>query len=53
MLLFGVVTLSPRALFHFRTGNMVRALYFLLLIVVVLFFSVMAFYFAYGGIREL
>ncbi|MCL5422293.1 MAG: hypothetical protein M1461_07470 [Nitrospirae bacterium] len=53
MLSFGVITLFPRAIFHFRRGDTLRALYFLLLVAVTLFFSVMAFYFAYGGIKEL
>lgn len=53
MLFFGVITLAPRAIVHFRTGNTLRALYFVLLVALTLFFSVLAFYFAYGGIKEL
>jgi len=53
MLFFGVVTLAPRAIVHFRRGNLLQALYFLILVALTLFFSVMAFYFAYGGIKEL
>ena len=53
MLFFGVLTLVPRAVFHFRSKALLRGFYFILLAVVALFFSVMAFYFAYGGIREL
>jgi hypothetical protein len=53
MLFFGVLTLAPRAIFHFRRGDVLRGLYFLLFVAVALFFAVMAFYFAYGGIKEL
>ncbi|MCL5024248.1 MAG: hypothetical protein M1497_12970 [Nitrospirae bacterium] len=52
MLLFGAVNLAPRVAFHFRSGNGLRSLLFLVLALVSLFFSVMAFYFAYVGIRE-
>jgi hypothetical protein len=53
MLLFGVINLAPRIVVHFHHGNVVRALYFLLIVALTLFLSVMAFYFAYGGIMEL
>ncbi|MEW6118248.1 MAG: hypothetical protein AB1553_15320 [Nitrospirota bacterium] len=50
MLLFGTVTLTPRLLFHFRSGNKTRALYLLLLWVLSLFFALAAFYYAFIGI---
>ncbi len=53
MLLFGVINLAPRIAVHFRNGNVLRAVYFLLIVALILFLSVMAFYFAYGGIMEL
>lgn len=53
MLLFGAINLAPRVAVHFRGGNVMRALLFLLLVALTLFLSVMAFYFAYGGIMEL
>ncbi|MDI6728549.1 MAG: hypothetical protein QMD44_06445 [Thermodesulfovibrionales bacterium] len=52
MLLFGVVTLTPKMLFHFRNKNMPRALYFLLIWLISLSFSVAAFYYAYAGLTE-
>lgn len=53
MLFFGVLTLAPKVIFYLRRGEVLRALSFFLLVAVALFFSVMAFYFAYGGLREL
>jgi len=52
MLVFGALTLTPRSLVYFRQGTIPKALYFLLLVLVTLFFACMAFYFAYAGIRE-
>lgn len=49
MLLFGVVTLTPKMLFHFKNKNILRALYFLLVWLVSLSFSAAAFYYAYAG----
>ena len=53
MLVFGAITLAPRALLHIKTKDPARALYFLLLVSVTLFFALMAFYFAYAGMKEL
>jgi hypothetical protein len=53
MLFFGVITLAPRVFLYARKGNIVRTLYFLLLVAAAFFFSMMAFYFAYWGMREL
>jgi hypothetical protein len=52
MLMFGVLTLAPRAVFHLRQRQLVKALCFLMLVLVALFFSLMAFYFAYAGLKE-
>lgn len=53
MLIFGTFTLAPRAVFHLRAKAFARGLYLSAMIFIMLFFSVMAFYFAYSGIREL
>ncbi|MEW6740334.1 MAG: hypothetical protein ACOYU2_08765 [Nitrospirota bacterium] len=52
MLLFGTVTLTPKMLFHFKNKNMPRALYFLLVWLISLSFSIAAFYYAYAGLTE-
>lgn len=52
MLTFGALTLAPRAVFHLRKRDVVKGLCFLLLVSVIVFFSLMAFYFAYAGIKE-
>ncbi len=53
MLLFGTVTLTPRLLFHLKTKNFARALYFLLMWLMSLFFAILAFHSAYSGLTEL
>lgn len=53
MLLFGAITLANRFVFHIRRKSVPEALYFLLLFSIALFFSVLAFFYAYSGIREL
>ena len=53
MLVFGALNLAPRAVLHIRGKDIPRALLFLVLVSVSLFFAVMAFYFAYTGICEL
>ncbi len=53
MLLFGAVNLARKAVYSFRSGNTLKGLYFLLLFSVALFFSVLAFYYAYSGVTEL
>ncbi len=53
MLVFGALTLVPRALFYVGRKDAPRSFYFLFLISVALFFAVMAFFFAYDGIRGL
>jgi hypothetical protein len=52
MLVFGSLTLAPRALFYIRKRDLVKAIYFLLLVSITFFFALMAFYFAYAGIKE-
>ncbi len=47
MLLFGVLTLFPKAYFEFRTGKQVKGMISILLGLVAAFFSSMAFYYAY------
>ncbi|GER94193.1 hypothetical protein A45J_1953 [hot springs metagenome] len=47
ILMFGVITLTPKMLFHFRNKNISRALYFLLIWLISLSFSIAAFYYAY------
>ncbi len=53
MLIFGTFTLAPRAVFHLRAKAFARGFYLSVVILIMLFFSVMAFYFAYSGIMEL
>ncbi len=53
MLLFGALNLSRRSIFYFRSKSLPRALYFLLLLAVCIFFSVLAFYYAYSGINDM
>ncbi len=53
MLVFGALTLAPRALFYIGRRDMLRSFYFLFLIAVAFFFAVVAFFFAYDGIRGL
>lgn len=47
MLLFGVATLFPKSCFEFRAGKKKNALRYLILGCLALFFSFMAFYYAY------
>ena len=51
MLLFGTVTLLPKAYFEFRAGKFWKSILSLLLACIALFFSCMAFYYAYLLIR--
>ena len=51
MLLFGTVTLLPKAYFEFRAGKFGKSLLSLFLACIALFFSCMAFYYAYRLIR--
>ncbi len=52
MLLFGALNLARRALFHFRSKKVLKALCFSLLFAAALFFSILAFYYAYSGVME-
>ncbi len=52
MLLFGALNLLRRAIFHFKSKNVLKGLYFLLLFAGAIFFSILAFYYAYSGITE-
>ena len=47
MLLFGAVTLVPKAYIEFRAGKTGKGILSLLLACLALFFSCMAFYYAY------
>lgn len=47
MLLFGVLTLFPKAYFDFRTGKQGKGIISILLGLAAAFFSFMAFYYAY------
>jgi zinc transporter ZupT len=47
MLLFGVATLFPKSYFEFRTGRKRKAILYLVLGCLALFFCFMAFYYAY------
>ena len=51
MLLFGAVTLVPKAYFEFRAGKVGKAILSLFLASLALFFSCMAFYYAYLLLR--
>ena len=51
MLLFGAVTLVPKAYIEFRAGKTGKGILSLLLACLALFFSCMAFYYAYLLIR--
>jgi hypothetical protein len=51
MLLFGTVTLVPKAYFEFRAGKLGKSILSLFLASLALFFSCMAFYYAYLLIR--
>jgi uncharacterized membrane protein len=51
MLLFGVVTLAPRCFFHAREKNIPRALSLLAICLVMLFFAILSFHYAYWVIR--
>ena len=51
MLLFGTVTLLPKAYIEFRAGKFGKSILSLFLACVALFFSCMAFYYAYRLIR--
>ncbi len=53
MLVFGALTLAPRAILYVRNKDVPRAVLFLLLVAASLFLALMAFNFAYVGIREL
>jgi len=52
MLIFGVLTLAPRFIFHVRAKNVPRALYLLMMILTMLFFGVLSFHYAYSVITE-
>jgi hypothetical protein len=47
MLLFGVLTLFPKAYFEFSTGKQGKGIISILLALAAAFFSSMAFYYAY------
>ena len=47
MLLFGTVTLLPKAYIEFKAGKFGKSILSLLLACIALFFSCMAFYYAY------
>jgi len=51
MLLFGAVTLVPKAYIEFRAGKTGKGILSLLLACLALFFSCMAFYYAYLLLR--
>jgi len=51
MLLFGAVTLVPKAYIEFRAGKFGKGILSLFLACLALFFSCMAFYYAYLLIR--
>jgi hypothetical protein len=51
MLLFGAVTLVPKAYIEFRAGKVGKSILSLFLACLALFFSCMAFYYAYLLIR--
>jgi len=51
MLLFGVFTLFPKAYFEFRAGRFGKSILSVFLACAALFFSCMAFYYAYLLIR--
>lgn len=53
MLLFGALNLARRVIFHFRSKDIPKGLYFLVLSATALFFSLLAFYFAYSGLTEI
>jgi len=52
MLLFGALTLFPKAFLEFRTGKITKSLVSMLLGLCALFFSWMAFYYAYLFFRR-
>lgn len=52
MLLFGALTLFPKAFLEFRTGKISKGLVSVLLGSCALFFSWMAFYYAYLFFRQ-
>ncbi len=52
MLLFGFITLFPKAYREFRTGKIIKGLVSVLLGLCALFFSWMAFYYAYLFFRQ-
>jgi hypothetical protein len=52
MLLFGFVTLAPKAFLDFRAGKTGKGVLSVLLAGSALFFSLMAFYYAYLFIRK-
>jgi len=47
MLLFGALTLFPKAYFEFRIGKQIKGIISIMLGVAAAFFSSMAFYYAY------
>jgi len=51
MLLFGVVTLAPRFFYHLRQKNFPRALSLFVMCLLMLFFAVLSFHYAYWVIR--
>jgi len=51
MLLFGAVMLILKGLFHLRGKKALRALYFILISVVLLVLALFAFQSAYSGLR--
>jgi len=53
MLVFGALTLAPRVRFYIGRRDILKSIYFLFLVLVAFFFALMAFYFAYDGIKGL
>lgn len=53
MLLFGALNLARKAISSIASGNIPKGLYFLLLFGVAVFFSILAFYYAYSGMTEI
>lgn len=53
MLFFGVMTLVPKAIIEYKTGRKGKSVLSALLAFLALFFSCMAFYYAYLLLKEL
>lgn len=53
MLLFGVITLTPKLLFHARNKNIPRAVYFLFIWLISFMLALASFYYAYLEIISL